>query len=129
MSESLKKLKFALLSRPFSLAAMMLGMALLGAVGSMALPSRKSTPAVKENHAVAGEGRIQDDSELPAEKSHGSHEPNTHAEPTQTGRHDGDPSDHQTLQNLTRRCRSSIVESHMRSDDSTRTLISHDSAR
>lgn len=53
VSESPEKLKIALLSRPFSLAAMMLGMALLGAAGSMALQSGKAVHS-EGKHATAG---------------------------------------------------------------------------
>ena len=69
MSDSPKKLKFALFSRPFSLIAMMFGMALLGAAG--ALTWRSQIPATNEGiHATTGES-TQAGEELLEDKSHG----------------------------------------------------------
>ncbi len=55
MSESLKKLHSSLLSHPISLVAMMIGMALLGAAGAMALRSGKDinsegNPSTQSSH-------------------------------------------------------------------------------
>ncbi len=91
MSDSPKKLKFALLSRPFSLVAMMVGMALLGAAGALTWRSR--IPASHEGiHATLGES-TQAGEQLLEDKSH--------ASPADTSghaaEHNRDSADHTTL--------------------------------
>ena len=67
MSDSLKKLNFSLLQRPFSMVAMMIGMALLGAAGAIGL--RSENPARSEGNHAAGSDSTQAETELVAEKS------------------------------------------------------------
>jgi len=88
VSESPKKLKFALLSRPFSLAAMVLGMTLLGAAGSIALQGGKHSTG-EGNHAVASEGTLP--SEKPSNKNSSGHKAEDHGIEADSNRvgHDG----------------------------------------
>ena len=67
MSDSLKKLTFSLLQRPFSIVAMMIGMALLGAAGAIGL--RSENPVRSEGNHAAGSDSTQAETDLVAEKS------------------------------------------------------------
>lgn len=84
MSELLKKLHSSLFSHPFSLAAMMIGMALLGAVGAMTLQSGKHSnsagnPAEQGNNThLADESHEVISSDPVAVESHA--KSNTHSD-------------------------------------------------
>ena len=70
MSDSPKRKAFSLLSRPISVVALMIGMALLGAASTMIL--RSEIPVRSEGNHAAQSGIAQADRKLLEEKSHDS---------------------------------------------------------
>ncbi|MEJ7595194.1 MAG: hypothetical protein WKF77_27025 [Planctomycetaceae bacterium] len=70
MSDSPEKLKFSFLLRPFSVVTMMIGTALLGAAGALAL--RSEIPATSEGNHAAQSDSTQTDEKLVQENSHNS---------------------------------------------------------
>lgn len=97
MSESLKKLKLSLLSRPFSLAAITLGMALLGATASFMVlggkgSSREEKPSSTVENTQSTVGSETPGSEIHNIQNHGEHiatndlpTPETHHDPGEIG--------------------------------------------